>query len=557
MKRMNFKLRMVAIVLVAALAVTPVTSTQSTIVAEAATNGIVKGPDTPDVSDSFTTKLETGENTTISITNSVLTVKVSSSEYIFKIGNITKASDAAVVNEKDGLLHIITLSGVYYVFDLYTGVQVIAYRNAANGKYCLQRNSNAYMVYGKSLINNLYFYERIQSNSVSREALMTRAEFDSIINGVDPSVVIETPAPTAEPTAAPTAEPTAVPTAEPTKEPTIEIHAETKFDFEFWWQKYIEGTITWDQLKEVMWEDRWTATSDSTENSTTYYFYDKDGKLERTETITKSKTVETGTETGKSTEVVSGTAVIELKEEGKGEVNGEAVTDAQIYVNQPIPIVIAETAAPVVNKSKLKVSKTFIILKPGKSKTITYSAKNASGSAVKAKVKNSSSLAKGKILSTKKIKITASKKATNCSYSVVTVINGNQKTEITVVISKTVKPHGRIVTSGTRIKYYDEKNDFRALLEFDSKTGELNWNGYTMSNVKSCGFIKGTNNIVVLKNNGTVYKLPFTTNGKKQKEIHSSKIKTPEKAIALNRDKYGFVVNLKLQCGGLQRVAGL
>lgn len=344
----------------------------------AATNGIVKGPNTPDVEDSFTTTLSSGETTTIKIVNSVLTIKVSSSEYIFKIGNITKTADAAVVNEKDGLLHILTLGGVYYVFDLYTGVQIVAYRNSTNGKYCSSKNSYAYMVYGKSLINNTYFYELLTSNSVSRELLMTRAEFDIIISGGDPSIdtVTATPVVTKEPTQAPTVEPTQVPTKEPTQVPTkvptqaptmeptqvptlmpvrtpvVEIDSKTEFDFEFWWKMYIEGTITWEQFTQVMWEHHWTSNSQSTETSTTYYFYDEDGKLIRTETVTTSDKTETGTGSGTAKEETTGKADIDVSVEGNGEVTGESKTETKIYVNVPTPTAVTTSVVSKTTKTK-------------------------------------------------------------------------------------------------------------------------------------------------------------------------------------------------------------
>lgn len=360
----------------------------------AATNGIVKGPNTPDVEDSFTTTLSSGETTTIKIVNSVLTIKVSSSEYVFKIGNITKTADAAVVNEKDGLLHILTLGGAYYVFDLYTGVQIVAYRNSTNGKYCSSRNSYAYMVYGKSLINNTYFYELLTSNSVSRELLMTRAEFDIIINGGDPSIdtVTATPvvtqAPTVEPTQeptqvptmepiqvptkvptqaptmepiqvptkvptqSPTMEPTQVPTLMPARTPVVEIDSNTEFNFEFWWKMYIEGTITWEQFTQVMWEHHWTSSTKATETSITYYFYDEDGKLIRTETVTTSDRTETGTGSGTATEKNEGKADVDIDVAGNGEVTGEAKTDTDIYVNVPTPTAV--TTAVVSKNTKTK-----------------------------------------------------------------------------------------------------------------------------------------------------------------------------------------------------------
>lgn len=568
-------MRTIAIILICAIVTTSNFAGFENVTVNAATNGIVKGPDTPSASDSFATTLVTGEKVTIKISNSVLEIKVSSSEYVFKIGNITKTTDAAVVNERDGLLHILTLGGAYYVFDLYTGVQIVAYRNSSNGKYCSSRNSYAYMVYGKSLINNTYFYELLTSNSVSRELLMTRGEFDIIINGGDPSVdtVTSTPVPTEAPTATPTQEPTATPTQAPTATPTqkpteaptatpvptevptitpvVEIDTKTEFNFEFWWKMYIEGTITWEQFTQVMWEYHWTSNSKSTETSTTYYFYDSEGKLIRTETVTISDKTESGTGSGTATEDTTGKADIDVNVEGNGEVSGTVESETDIFVKTTTAPVIIATPKP--NKTALSVSKKVVVLKAGTSKNITYSAKNSNGNAVKAKVVNSSNVATAKVTSTKNIKITASKNAANCTYSTVTVKNGTKKVEITVIISKTTKLHARVVTSGSRIKIFKSDNKLYGWLLFNRKTGTLDWNGYKMKNVKSCGFIQGSWNVIVLMNDGTVYKLP--KRAKKGQTIHKTRIKS-EKGIALNRDSYGFVKYIKTECGGLKNVSG-
>lgn len=416
MKTTKFKrfAQTIASILIVAIVITSFTGLENVTVDKtwAATNGIVKGPDTPDVEDSFTTTLSTGETTTIKIVSSVLTIKVSSSEYIFKIGNITKTADAAVVNEKDGLLHILTLGGAYYVFDLYTGVQIVAYRNSSNGKYCSSRNSYAYMVYGKSLINNTYFYELLTSNSVSRELLMTRAEFDIIINGGDPSVDIATATPvvTKEPTQEPTQVPTQVPTVEPTQVPTqvptvkptqvptqiptvaptqvpilvptvtpvVEIDTKTEFNFEFWWKMYTEGTITWEQFTQVMSEHHWTLNTQSTETSTTYYFYDEDGKLIRTKTVTTSDKTETGTGSGTVTEETTGKAEVDVKVEGNGEVTGESKTETKIYVNVSTPTSVTANNNSVVSKTT-KTKTTFHVKRKNNKVKLTRTIQGKTG----------------------------------------------------------------------------------------------------------------------------------------------------------------------------------
>lgn len=332
--KMTAKLRRISFILIFALTITNLAgiggiSTNSAVKVQAATNGIVKGPNVVDSEDSFTTNLSRGESVTIKIVNSVLTIKVGSTDYTFQIGNIKSTTDAAVVNEKDGLLHILTLAGVYYVFDLYTGVQIVAYRNSSNGKYCSSHNSYAYMVYGKSLINNTYFYELLTSNSVVRELLMTRAEFDVIVNGGDPSVdptPTQVPTPTAVPTQVPTPAPTQVPTQVPTQAPTA-IPIQTpditiNFDFSFWWEKYISGVITWEQFTQVVYQYQWRVDKTATEKETTYYFYDDKGNLIRTERILISNGTDSGTGNGSATITNKGQANISVTEKGNGGVTG-------------------------------------------------------------------------------------------------------------------------------------------------------------------------------------------------------------------------------------------
>lgn len=308
-----------------------------------ATNGIVKGPKEVDAEASYTTTLSSGESVTIKIVNSVLTIKVNATEYTFQIKKIKSTTDAAVVKEEDGLLHILTLGGVYYVFDLYTGVQIVAYRNSSNGKYCSSRNPNAYMVYGKSLINNTYFYELLTSNSGVRELLMTRAEFDVIVNRGDPSVdptptqaptpvptIVPTQAPTPTPTVVPTQAPTQTPTAVPTQVPTptpIVVPTQTpditiQFDFNFWWEKYVSGVITWEQFTQVVYQYQWKVDKTATEKETTYYFYDDKGNLIRTERILISNGTDSGTGNGSATITNKGEANISVTEKGNGGVTG-------------------------------------------------------------------------------------------------------------------------------------------------------------------------------------------------------------------------------------------
>ena len=317
---------------------------------------------------------------------------------------------------------------------------------------------------------------------------------------------------------------------------------------------YTEGIISWEQFAQAMWEYHWTANSQATETSTTYYFYDSEGKLIRTETVTQTNKTESGTGAGSATEETKGEAQISVKTEGEGEVQGTTTTETNIYVAPTeTPIPNTTTAITTTKKATLSVAKKIIVIKAGQTKTLKYSAKDTKGKAVKAKVSSSSNVVTAKVSSKTAIKITASKNAANCTYSTITVKNGSKKVEVTVIVSKTTTQHARVVTSGNRIKLFTAKNKLHGWLLFDVKKGTLNWNGYKLSGVKSCGFIQGSWNIAVLMKNGDVYKLPkITTKGQ---TIHKTRIKC-EKGVALNRDTYGFVKEVKLKCGGLTNISG-
>lgn len=188
----------------------------NSMVAKAATDsqGIITGGE-----GEWTTTLSTGETATLTVSDCKLTVKVGSNSYPFRNG--LSIVGMLVTNIPDDLLHIFTLSGKYYCMDLRSGVVIEAYRNASNGKYCLKTNASGYEVFGSSIINTKYFYEYVSANSVSRERLITRAEFNMIIDKKDPSSDDDdtpTPTPTATPEVTPTPDPT--PTATPEVTPT-------------------------------------------------------------------------------------------------------------------------------------------------------------------------------------------------------------------------------------------------------------------------------------------------------------------------------------------------
>jgi len=353
-------------------------------VAKAATaDGVIDGPNEIGVADSFSGTYGSGKSYKISITNDVLTIVNNGETIIFK-DNYSQSSvvDEAVVHSEDRLLHIIGLGGEYWVFDLDNNVFITAYRNLSNGKYCSSRNSKGYMVKAKTAINTLYFWETYDG-ARTRERWMTRAEFDVIINGGDPSedttptvapTTAPTVAPTVEPTVAPTVEPTVAPTVAPTAAPTvaptvapvvteepkatyeplftfapipertpdaeIDSHTEFQFDIDFWWQRFLEGTITWEQFTQITGNANWEVKTQYGESEITYYFYDEDGKLIRTEKVTTGSKTEQGTGTVEAEITNAGEAKVVVQEQGNGEIKGTGTVDTQtkVYQNSPIKV---------------------------------------------------------------------------------------------------------------------------------------------------------------------------------------------------------------------------
>ena len=722
--------RIIAILLSIILAV----GSFGSISAGAATqaNGIVKGSNTPGVETSYTTTLSSGEATTIKIVSSVLTINVDGDESVFKIGNISKTSDAAVVNEKDALLHILTLGGAYYVLDLYTGVQIMAYRNSMNGQYCSSRNAYAYVVLGKSLINNTYFYELLTSNSVIREKLMSRQEFDIISGGGDPSLDIVEPteapteaptvkpteapteaptvkpteaptqaptvkpteaptqaptvkpteapteAPTVKPTEAPTQAPTVKPTEAPTQAPTVKpTEAPTQapsnpkpiFYFEYWWCKYESKIITFDQFLGILLRYGWSYMPDST--GYIYYFYDECGAFYTIKVIqapTEAPTVKpteapTQAPTVKPTEAPTQapsnpkpifyfeywwckyeskiitfdqflgillrygwsympdstgyiyyfydecgafytTKVIQVPTTEVTEAPTQVPTvkptetPTQIPTTEPteVPTQVpttepteAPTQAPTVKPTEIptqvptvkpteaptQVPTTEVtevptqaptvkpteadttIIKPkkpilSKDKLTVY----VKGITKKLTIKNATSPVKW-TASNKKVKLTCY--GENNKYC---QIKGLKKGQVVVtakcngytykVLVTVKKVHARVITSGKRIKLFVGKNRLHGWLIFNSKKGMMNYNGYKVKGVKTCGFVKGSWNVIFIKKNGKAYILPK----KAINQRHKKRVKLGEKAIALNRDTYGFVSYIKTACGGLKNVSG-
>lgn len=534
---------------------------------KAATTGIVKGSNEVDVENSFSTVLTTGEKASISIKNSVLTIKVDGSESIFKTGNITKTTDAAVITESDGLVHILTLSGVYYVYDLYTGVQLVAYRNSVNGRYCSSRNSHAYMVYGKSFINNMYFYEWITSNSVSRERLMTRIEFDIIIGGGDPSEDEDpttkpteaptqkpterpTEAPTQRPTEAPTQEPTQSPTERPTERPTEAptqrpTQAPTEKPTEAPTQKPTQApTERPTEVPTQVPTERPTETP--TEKPTT-----KKASLK----VNKTTVILTS---GKSCQI-SYSAKDKNKKAIKAELTGGAgcfsakiTSTTRIKItaksvskttygtftvnNGSLRTIVTVIVNPkkTVDKSTLIVDKDIVVVTPGSSCTVNYKATNKAGKRVRASKVYSGSNHISVAYNNKNIKIKTAKSVKDSIFTTITVKAVSYTKKIFVVTKPVEHVSTKTGKKIIKVNRYNMYNEFQTRIILDKSTKKASYNGITMENVIQVGFIKNSHNVAVLTADGNLYSLPKKTG-------NIVLLATNVKQIRSN--KYGFVTS--------------
>ena len=517
---------------------------------KAATTGIVKGSNEVDVENSFSTVLTTGEKASISIKNSVLTIKVDGSESIFKTGNITKTTDAAVITESDGLVHILTLSGVYYVYDLYTGVQLIAYRNSVNGRYCSSRNSHAYMVYGKSFINNMYFYEWITSNSVSRDKLMSRVEFDIIIAGGDPSEDEDpTQAPTQKPTEEPTEEPTQKPTQKPTEEPTEEptqrpTQKPTEEPTEEPTQRPTQKP-TEEPTQKPTETPTERPTEAPTEKPTT-----KKASLKVNKTVIKLRAGSsvnlgyTAKVNGKRVKATlkggAGCFTVKVVDNKKIKITAKTVAETTygtFYVkNGSKTMEVTVIVIPAKDKSELKLNVTddIICIMPGNSYKVKYTAKDRNGKRVKAsKVYTGSSHVK---VSWNKSTITLKtvKSARDSIFTTVTIKYGSYTKKIFVV----TKPVEHVTTKNgekiIKVNRYNIYNEFQARIIYNKNTKVATFNGITIKNVMQVGFIKNSHNVAILTEDGNLYSLPKKTG-------NIVLLATNVKQIRSN--KYGFVTS--------------
>lgn len=339
MKTTTKKLRVLAIILVLSLIV-PGFSGITTTTAEAAVtaSGIIY-----DGEGEVTKTLSNGKTAEVSLANSIISITVSGEKY----GYYSTSCVGTCVISDDDLLHIFWHTGHYYVYDLYeSGCYILAGYKSVSGKnvsyYVVSDPSDTNIVKGTSAPNSLfhsciidktYFYMYGQT---MKKALMTRAEFEELVYGTTtetPEPTVPTEKPTVQPIVKPTEAPSTDDSTKPSTTPDVEIDTEIKFDIEFWWEQYTAGKITWEQFSQIVWEEQWKVETSNTETETTYYFYDDEGKLIKTERVLHSTGSETGVGSGSAEVEVSGSANYQETNTGKGEVKGTASATTKIYVN--------------------------------------------------------------------------------------------------------------------------------------------------------------------------------------------------------------------------------
>ena len=328
MKKMT---RFLAIMMVIAMSITAVPNTQLTAyAATASASSIITGGE-----GTVTGTLTSNESYKIEVNDCKLTATVGTATYKFRNG-LTITGMAVVA--PDDLLHIFTLAGKYYVVDLRYGsfTTIDVWRNSSSWKYEAKNINTGYEVFGSSFIEGgLYFYERVTINSTSRERLVTRAEFETIVNpgsNTDPG---NTDPSNTDPgnTNPGNTNPSNTTPSNTTPSNTSTIDGKFDFNVDFWSDKLINGQIDWDALTQMMGQYKWTGQAESTSTSTTYYFYDENGRLVKEVTETIGTEVSAGKADSAQVSEQKGSATVNVAEKTKGEVNGTGTIT--VVVQQP------------------------------------------------------------------------------------------------------------------------------------------------------------------------------------------------------------------------------
>ncbi len=155
----------------------------------------------------ITKTLLNGKNAKVTLDGSIINITVDGEKY----GYYNTICVGTCVISDDDLLHIFWHTGDYYVYDLYeSGLYILAGYSKVSGSsisyYQVTDVNDTHIVKGTSapnaafhscIIDKKYFY---QYGQTGKKLLMTRKQFEEIVNGKEDP----TPTPTATPTATPT-----------------------------------------------------------------------------------------------------------------------------------------------------------------------------------------------------------------------------------------------------------------------------------------------------------------------------------------------------------------
>ena len=158
----------------------------------------------------ITKTLLNGKNAKVTLDGSIINIAVDGEKY----GYYSTICVGTCVISDDDLLHIFWHTGEYYVYDLYeSGMYILAGYTKVSGSsisyYQVTDVNDTHIVKGTSapnaafhscIIDKKYFY---QYGQTGKKLLMTRKQFEEIVNGKEDP----TPTPTATPTVPPTATP--------------------------------------------------------------------------------------------------------------------------------------------------------------------------------------------------------------------------------------------------------------------------------------------------------------------------------------------------------------
>ena len=282
----------------------------------------------------LTKTLTTGQKASVSVSDSIINITVDGEKY----GYYTTRCVGTCTIAADDLLHIFWHSGHYYVYDLReSGMFIKAYKDSSQ-KYCSEDTNGATEVLGtstpnvnlhSSIIDGTYFY---QYGKTGKKTLMTRAEFTNIVD----------PQPTEPDKPSQPDKPTEPDKPSNPDGPTVDIDSDThvKFDGNFWWQKWENKEITWDQLLQVIWQNKWDIETDEVEEEVIYYIRNEKGEVVEEHHKKISHKTENGTGNGSATGNNTGNANVDGKEEGNGGISGtiDSSTHTDVNINKPIPI---------------------------------------------------------------------------------------------------------------------------------------------------------------------------------------------------------------------------